>query len=110
MVCTGVFDRYSRLRLILGHCGEMLPFMLDRIDAMLPVGSMALKPSEYFRRNIWVTTSGLFSLPPSVAAVDGPSSRISRATCPRVGAAPAGPGRLGLSADRTFFTTILCRK
>jgi len=22
MVCTGVFDRYSRLRLILGHCGE----------------------------------------------------------------------------------------
>jgi hypothetical protein len=30
---------------------------------------MALKPSEYFLRNIWVTTSGLFSLPPVLCAV-----------------------------------------
>ena len=42
MVCTGVFDRYSRLRLILGHCGEMLPFMLARIDAVLRVDDLAL--------------------------------------------------------------------
>ena len=69
MIATGVFDRHPGLRLIAGHCGEMLPFMLDRIDAMLPVGSMALKPSEYFRRNIWVTTSGLFSLPPVLCTV-----------------------------------------
>ena len=43
--------------------------MLDRIDAMLRTGSMTLKPSEYFLRNIWVTTSGLFSLPPVLCAV-----------------------------------------
>ena len=40
-----------------------------------------------------------------VAAVDGPSSRISRATCPRVGAAAED-----LLAAPAFFTTSLCRK
>jgi uncharacterized protein len=64
MIATGVFDRYPRLRLIIGHCGEMLPFMLDRIDNMLRLDSIELRPSEYFSRNIWVTTSGMFSIPP----------------------------------------------
>src|SRR5581483_11308986 len=35
MIATGVFDRHPGLRMIVGHCGEMVPFMLDRIDAML---------------------------------------------------------------------------
>jgi uncharacterized protein len=69
MIATGVFDRYPGLRMIVGHCGEMLPFMLDRIDVMLAAPGMALKPSEYFQRNIWVTTSGLFSVPPVLCAV-----------------------------------------
>jgi predicted TIM-barrel fold metal-dependent hydrolase len=69
MIATGVFDRHPGLRLIVGHCGEMVPFMLDRIDAMLRPDSIALKPSEYFSRNIWVTTSGLFSLPPVLCTV-----------------------------------------
>jgi len=74
MIAAGVFDRYPGLRMIVGHGGEMVPFMLDRIDTMLgsallgPSG-LALKPSEYFLRNIWVTTSGLFSLPPVLCAV-----------------------------------------
>jgi uncharacterized protein len=70
MVATGVFDRHPALRLIIGHCGEMVPFMLDRIDAMLRVDGLALKPSEYFGRNIWVTTSGLFSIPPVMCTVE----------------------------------------
>jgi Predicted metal-dependent hydrolase of the TIM-barrel fold len=74
MIATGVFDRHPGLRLIVGHCGEMVPFMLDRIDAMLDPARlgparMTLKPSEYFLRNIWVTTSGLFSLPPVLCAI-----------------------------------------
>jgi predicted TIM-barrel fold metal-dependent hydrolase len=36
---------------------------------MLRVDSMAAKPSDYFRRNIWVTTSGLFSIPPVMCTV-----------------------------------------
>jgi uncharacterized protein len=69
MIATGVFDRHPGLRLIIGHCGEMIPFMLDRIDAMLRADTMALTPSEYFARNVWVTTSGLFSIPPVMCAV-----------------------------------------
>jgi predicted TIM-barrel fold metal-dependent hydrolase len=69
MVATGVFDRHPGLRLIIGHCGEMLPFMLARIDAMLSVPDLELAPSEYFLRNVWVTTSGLFSLPPVLCTI-----------------------------------------
>jgi uncharacterized protein len=69
MVATGVFDRHPALRMIIGHCGEMLPFMLARIDAMLRLDTLALAPSEYFARNIWVTTSGLFSIPPVMCTV-----------------------------------------
>ena len=69
MVATGVFDRHPTLRMIVGHCGEMLPFLLARIDAMLRLDTLALAPSEYFLRNIWVTTSGLFSIPPVMCTV-----------------------------------------
>jgi uncharacterized protein len=69
MVATGVFDRHPRLRLIVGHCGEMLPFMLARIDAVLRAGDLALAPSQYLTRNVWVTTSGLFSIPPVMCTV-----------------------------------------
>ena len=44
--------------------------MLARIDAMLSVDTMAREPSEYFARNIWVTTSGLFSIPPVMCTVE----------------------------------------
>src|ERR1700747_1490930 len=69
MIATGVFDRHPALRMIVGHCGEMLPFMLGRIDAMLKVDSMAREPSGYFARTIWVTTSGLFSIAPVMCTV-----------------------------------------
>jgi predicted TIM-barrel fold metal-dependent hydrolase len=70
MIATGLFDRYPGLRLIVGHCGEMIPFMLDRIDAMLPLTSLTLSTaSEYMLRNVWVTTSGLFTLPPVMCTV-----------------------------------------
>ncbi len=68
LIATGVFDRHPGLRLIVGHCGEMIPFMLDRIDAMLPMGSLDTA-SEYMRRNVWVTTSGMFTLPPVMCTV-----------------------------------------
>jgi uncharacterized protein len=69
MVATGVFDRHPGLRMIVGHCGEMLPFMLARIDAALHADELTMRPSEYFARNIWVTTSGLFSIAPVMCTV-----------------------------------------
>ncbi len=71
MVVSGVFERHPELRLIIGHCGEMIPFMLDRIDDMLPPSLTGLGdvPSAYFLRHVWVTTSGMFSLPPALCAI-----------------------------------------
>jgi predicted TIM-barrel fold metal-dependent hydrolase len=59
-----VLGRFPRLRVVLGHLGEGLPFWLWRLDYMAATGSRAglrnrLKPSEYFRRNIAIATSGL---------------------------------------------------
>ena len=64
LMLSGVLDRFPRLRIILGHMGEALPFWLWRLDFMASPGSRAalknqLKPSEYFRRNFAITTSGL---------------------------------------------------
>jgi predicted TIM-barrel fold metal-dependent hydrolase len=72
LVMAGVFDRHPGLRLVIGHCGEMIPFMLARIDDMMPppaATGLASPPSEYFLRNVWVTTSGMFSLPPVLCTI-----------------------------------------
>ena len=35
MVISGVFDKYPKLKIILGHLGEGIPFLLWRIDQSL---------------------------------------------------------------------------
>ena len=61
---SGLFDKYPRLTLILGHLGEGLPFNLHRIDqriAWSPMGYPAKrKVSEYFQDNVYITTAGTF--------------------------------------------------
>jgi 2,3-dihydroxybenzoate decarboxylase len=73
LVFSGVFDRFPRLKLILGHMGETLPFILWRLDsrAALTAGKrpLELPPSAYLRRNLFVTTSGVFSDAPLVATI-----------------------------------------
>jgi predicted TIM-barrel fold metal-dependent hydrolase len=46
--------------------GEMLPFMLARVDDNLPpkVTGLDRMPSEYILDHVHITTSGLFTLPP----------------------------------------------
>ncbi|WP_294075875.1 amidohydrolase family protein [Sphingomonas sp.] len=64
MIMAGVFDHFPKLKIVLGHNGEGIPFYLDRIDnrymAMNRGGTGKLKrrPSAYFRENFYVTTSG----------------------------------------------------
>ncbi len=61
---SGLFDRYPKLTLILGHMGENLPFTLYRTDqriAWSPMGYPAKrKISEYFHDNVYITTAGNF--------------------------------------------------
>lgn len=69
IITSGVLDRYPRLKLVLGHLGEALPFWMYRLDYMHR-GTVTsrrydfMKPlqkpiSAYLRENIFVTTSGM---------------------------------------------------
>ena len=67
LIAGGVFDTFPRLKLVIGHMGESIPFTLERIDNRylweLEIGGFARTiqklPSQYFRENIIVTTSGM---------------------------------------------------
>jgi predicted TIM-barrel fold metal-dependent hydrolase len=64
MVLSGVFDSYPRLKIILGHLGETLPFLVWRIDqALSRPGQKSLSFREVFCGNFYITTSGNFSDP-----------------------------------------------
>lgn len=59
---SGVFDMYPRLRMILGHLGEGLPFAMHRLDSHSWQAArrrgLERKPLEYLQENLLVTTSG----------------------------------------------------
>ena len=61
MVLAGVFDRFPDLQLITGHWGEVVLFSLDRIDNLAGPAKLAHPVSEYFRRHVSVTPSGVWS-------------------------------------------------
>lgn len=70
LLYSGVFDRFPKLKIILGHLGEALPFILNRIDwayvrpfdpSIRP--KLLKKPSEYIKNNVFVTTSGNYFKP-----------------------------------------------
>ena len=70
MVLSGVFEKYPRLKIILGHMGEGLPFLLWRIDmALARPGGKKVPFRETFRNNFWITTSGNFSDPALLCSV-----------------------------------------
>ena len=66
LMASGLFDRHSGLKIVLGHLGEGLPFNMWRVDnrngwVKAPKSYPAKKPlSDYFQQNFWLTTSGNF--------------------------------------------------
>lgn len=75
LLFSGTFDRFPNARLILGHLGETLPYLLWRLDSRWEISNrgdmrLAMKPSEYFKRNIWMTTSGMCADAPLRCAID----------------------------------------
>ncbi|MFZ2064804.1 MAG: amidohydrolase family protein [Xanthobacteraceae bacterium] len=71
MVVAGTLDRHRRLKLIIGHMGEMLPMMLDRADYVfsLDVDHLERPISRTVYDQVWITTSGIFHEPPFLAAL-----------------------------------------
>lgn len=61
LVLSGVFEKHPRLKIILGHLGEGIPFLLWRIDQSLSRSNYTTTFKETFRRNFYLTTSGNFS-------------------------------------------------
>ncbi|MFC1945413.1 amidohydrolase family protein [Chloroflexota bacterium] len=60
LIISGVFDKYPKLQIIVGHMGEGLPFMLERMDSYLSPEITGLKRTmgDYLRENIHYTFSG----------------------------------------------------
>jgi uncharacterized protein len=71
MVIAGTLDRHPRLKLIIGHMGEMLPMMLARIDDVfaLDIDHLKRPVSRAILDQVWITTSGIFTEPPFLAAL-----------------------------------------
>ena len=74
LVFAGTFERYPGARLILGHLGETLPYLLWRLDSRVRIlyglsEEMRLPPSEYIKRNIVLTNSGMCSIEPTLCAI-----------------------------------------
>ena len=95
LVFGGVFDRFPDAKLVLGHMGETLPYQLWRFDSRWKIcnaGERTLKlaPSDYFRRNMWITTSGACSDEPLKCAL-----------------AALGEDRVLFSVDYPFEQTLL---
>lgn len=69
IITSGLLDRHPRLRVVVGHLGEGLPFWLHRIDHMHAkqvasgryeaIKPLEHAPSAYFSSRIWLTTSGM---------------------------------------------------
>src|SRR5918994_1717503 len=58
MVFAGTFDKHPKLKMIIGHMGEMLPVMLARIDEVsaADAGHLKRKPSQTIVEQVWITT------------------------------------------------------
>jgi predicted TIM-barrel fold metal-dependent hydrolase len=59
LILGGVFDKYPKLQIVIGHMGEALPFMLQRLDVMPMAMTKLSRPiSAYLRENVHYTFSG----------------------------------------------------
>jgi 5-carboxyvanillate decarboxylase len=71
LIMSGIFDRFPKLKIVLGHMGEGLPFWLFRMDQRYRMRNasggvsrsgkqLQRLPSEYVKSNVLITTSGVF--------------------------------------------------
>lgn len=95
LIRSGLFDRFPKLQIIIGHMGEDLPYSLARADSVLSRSAHKLRRTwaEYFHEHFHITTSGYFTLPPFLCALQ-----------------VVGAGRILFSIDYPFSTTEIGRR
>jgi predicted TIM-barrel fold metal-dependent hydrolase len=70
LVLSGTLEKHPRLKIIVGHMGEGLPIMMERLDEVFAGETPHLpsKPTDYLRRHLYIATSG-FRSPGGFAAL-----------------------------------------
>ncbi len=110
LLLAGVLDRFPNLQIILGHWGEVVLFYLERLKSLARVAKLDRPVEDYFKQNLNVTPSGMWSVDYLKRAVDvvGPE-RILFSTDYPYQYRPGQPGRsfllnldLSLEAKEAF--------
>ncbi len=65
LMCQGTLDQYPNLKLLIGHLGETLPFVIEKVDGFMEENDTDIAPARnqqplkyYFAKNFYITTSG----------------------------------------------------
>jgi uncharacterized protein len=120
LIVSGVFNRFPKLQIIIGHMGEDLPYSLARADSVMSPAAVGRLPhtiAEYFHAHFHVTTSGYFTVPPFLCAlsvvgadrllfsVDYPFSdnRVGRAFLDELPVAPADHAKIASANARQLL-------
>jgi predicted TIM-barrel fold metal-dependent hydrolase len=61
LILAGLFDKHPDLQIILGHWGEVVLFYLERLASLARVTNLQRPIADYFRQNLYVTPSGMWS-------------------------------------------------
>lgn len=64
LYAAGVFDRFPRVKIIIGHMGELIPYMLQRIERVSARWGRQRSFRDVWDGNLWLTTSGNWALDP----------------------------------------------
>ncbi|CAI6333158.1 unnamed protein product [Periconia digitata] len=64
LYAAGVFDRFPKVKIVIGHMGEMMPYMLQRIERVTSRWGKSRSFREVWDTNLWLTTSGNWALDP----------------------------------------------
>ena len=62
LILAVILDEFPKLKIIIGHWAEMIPFYLERLDMALPLDITGLKHAitYYFQNNIYTNPSGMY--------------------------------------------------
>ena len=71
LAVSGTLDRHPKLKIVIGHQGEMLPMMLRRAEEMFDQQTFGYDRTvaEVLRSQVWIAISGFFTIPETLIAI-----------------------------------------
>jgi 2,3-dihydroxybenzoate decarboxylase len=94
LVVSGLFDEFPTLKIIVGHLGETMPYLMWRTNYLVQERMpMPRSFADDYREHFWLTTSGSFSDAALTCAIS-----------------EMGVGRILFSIDWPFIPNVTGRK